>query len=1560
MKITKVDRDSFFRTVKSKINFADIVGDIGCGIRPQNFIEPKHHICIDPHKQYLDHIKEEEKNHNRFSFINTDWNGVASLFPESSLETIFLLDVIEHLEKDVAFDLLNKTKKLVTNQIVIFTPLGFIEQNHEDGKDAWGLDGGKWQEHKSGWMPEDFGEDWEFIVCENFHTHDNLGEVYETPKGAFFAIFNSKNEVTRLNPFFSVVVPTYNHADYLAEALDSLLAQSFPLWEAVVVNDGSTDNTLKVLEEYSKKDSRIKYFDKENGGVSSALNVGLQKAQGKWICWLSSDDFFEKIKLEVHFNAIIESPQIKFHISMWSLYFNEAKRKQEAKLWAPIPIDTFRVLHLFHANYIHGNSIAVERSVIQHVGFFDEKLLQGQDFDYWLRILFHYSFSFLPVRTCTTRLHEGQTTNQFFDGGVFDSTYSLIKNCAHVSFSALFPKGYLNNYKNARTCILEAISITLISNAFIHKLGYSSFLIDKIIEWFKKECPNSFRTKLIRDVKHFIKTEVKEDKPAELMVIINKLTKDKYEVCTYDFVGNIITEIQKMIDNGEQKKAMSFERFLMRSNSLKHIVWEGKEDYKPILFEYWDASEPKKLDLQNIVDWKVNPKPDDINKLDHQLTINCSVCNNEYKVLEHVKHSVEPNNIVGMCPNCKTKVEISEKEFINYINLRTSKVKQAISNNVNVAFFVKQTSVVGGGTKIVFKHINWLNSLGVEVTLFSYDKKPAWVELKANFQQINEIFEIDFYNYNQIIAFSIFDIPEFLKFCSKDKVTLFCQGYEGYHFGEDHVLMREDKYMLTQLHSLPFNTIGVSTHLIMLFKRLFNKDVKYIPNGIDLTVFGQAGEPLYKRKNSITFIGNPFHMLKGFKFLFNTLFGIQRSKHAIKNLELNVVLGFQVRDLDWWVEQLESIGLKVNIYVKLKQQEVSQLLKETRLLAVTSIYEGFSLPILEAMASGTPVISTKNLGAESFCVDCRNSYLVDYGNFEQFAEKIFAVFYNEVQVKHLVQNALSTVRDYSEYNSAKAFVKIYSEVLGVRFNEEKVKIFLNKFSNSHLRFEELHGLQKTAANKQYSGITSLILVTFNQINYTLECIQSVKDYTKVDYEIIVVDNNSSDNTVEKLSKYPDIKLIQNKENLGFPNAVNIGIRAAAGKHILILNNDTVVTKGWLDRLIDVADSDEKIGIAGPISNIVSGVQVDKNAKYQSIEEMYKYAEKVSKENKGQVQQFPRVAFLCTLIKREVIDKIGGLDERFSPGNFEDDDFCLRAQLAGYKTVIVKDVFIHHYGSKSFKANGEAAYAERMKINQQKFVDKWGADPNEIWLKGEKIKSRNIVCPVNNDEFIEAFNRTLIHSEDNEFELALKEIERAITTYNESNRKGFEQISKEDLLNLAGNISLQLGHFEKSKEFFELELVENPNSGKACLGLAETFYKAELFEEAKTMYEWAIKNGENKNEIWNKLNSINQQLGLQENHNSLELSRENEIHSIQQAEELICKSDLLNAEKILLQILNSNPNNIDALNDYAVVHIMQNNFQPALEKINKVIQLDPSNEVALDNLKYIEQEVNSIN
>lgn len=94
-----------------------------------------------------------------------------------------------------------------------------------------------------------------------------------------------------------------------------------------------------------------------------------------------------------------------------------------------------------------------------------------------------------------------------------------------------------------------------------------------------------------------------------------------------------------------------------------------------------------------------------------------------------------------------------------------------------------------------------------------------------------------------------------------------------------------------------------------------------------------------------------------------------------------------------------------------------------------------------------------------------------------------------------------------------------------------------------------------------------------------------------------------------------------------------------------------------------------------------------------------------------------------------------MTKNIPPGNYEDDDFCLRAQIAGYQSYIATDVFIYHYGSVSFKANGENSYAERIEANKKKFVNKWGNTPEGIWLNGEPYKNHSIRYPLSSDKYI---------------------------------------------------------------------------------------------------------------------------------------------------------------------------------------------------------------------------------
>ncbi len=239
-----------------------------------------------------------------------------------------------------------------------------------------------------------------------------------------------------------------------------------------------------------------------------------------------------------------------------------------------------------------------------------------------------------------------------------------------------------------------------------------------------------------------------------------------------------------------------------------------------------------------------------------------------------------------------------------------------------------------------------------------------------------------------------------------------------------------------------------------------------------------------------------------------------------------------------------------------------------------------------------------------------------------------------------------------------------------------------------------------------SSLVSIVILTCNQLEYTKLCVDSLKRYTSHPYELIFVDNGSDDGTPEYLKTIAGAKVIENAENLGFPKACNQGIEVATGDYILLLNNDVILTDQWLERLVACANSDAKIGIVGPMTNNISGQQRDEHVQYSSIEEMHHYAQLFHEKNRGNWLDCPRIVGFCMLVKREVVEKIGTLDERFGKGNFEDDDYCLRAHQAGYRTVIAGDAFIHHFGSVTFKQTTD--YNALLKENEQKFLEKWGS------------------------------------------------------------------------------------------------------------------------------------------------------------------------------------------------------------------------------------------------------------
>jgi hypothetical protein len=186
MAISYVNAQNLVPAATAKLIRTKLVLDIGCGIRPQKYISPKVHICWEPFAPYLEHLQTvlTGTTSPQYIYVKAGWAEAVEMLPPQSIDTIFLLDVVEHLDKAQGLQLLELTKPIARQQIVIYTPLGFLPQHSPNGKDVWGFNGGAWQEHKSGWLPEDFDTNWDVYVAQKYHLRNGI------EYGAILAIYN--------------------------------------------------------------------------------------------------------------------------------------------------------------------------------------------------------------------------------------------------------------------------------------------------------------------------------------------------------------------------------------------------------------------------------------------------------------------------------------------------------------------------------------------------------------------------------------------------------------------------------------------------------------------------------------------------------------------------------------------------------------------------------------------------------------------------------------------------------------------------------------------------------------------------------------------------------------------------------------------------------------------------------------------------------------------------------------------------------------------------------------------------------------------------------------------------------------------------------------------------------------------------------------------------------------------------------------------------------------------------------------------------------------------------
>ncbi len=220
------------------------------------------------------------------------------------------------------------------------------------------------------------------------------------------------------------------------------------------------------------------------------------------------------------------------------------------------------------------------------------------------------------------------------------------------------------------------------------------------------------------------------------------------------------------------------------------------------------------------------------------------------------------------------------------------------------------------------------------------------------------------------------------------------------------------------------------------------------------------------------------------------------------------------------------------------------------------------------------------------------------------------------------------------------------------------------------------------------------------------CLESLSSSRDLFHELIVVDDVSPDNAAIEAAAFEGVTLLSNEKNLGFGATCNRGLERATGEVVIFLNSDTLVPRAGLIRLVESLTSGGGIGATGPLTNNSGHGQII-DVTYTSRHNVDLFAEDLALSG-GEDREVDMLVGFCIAAKRAVLREVGGFDERFGIGQFEDNDLCYRMRRAGYKLLLVQSAFVHHEGSKSLNRRQEHP-AKLLTKNHKVFLDKWQED-----------------------------------------------------------------------------------------------------------------------------------------------------------------------------------------------------------------------------------------------------------
>ena len=246
---------------------------------------------------------------------------------------------------------------------------------------------------------------------------------------------------------------------------------------------------------------------------------------------------------------------------------------------------------------------------------------------------------------------------------------------------------------------------------------------------------------------------------------------------------------------------------------------------------------------------------------------------------------------------------------------------------------------------------------------------------------------------------------------------------------------------------------------------------------------------------------------------------------------------------------------------------------------------------------------------------------------------------------------------------------------------------------------------------------SILIVTYGNLNLTRLCLRSLQECAgPTPFEIIVVDNASSDETASYLQQVAasgllPLRVVCNTQNRGFAAANNQAAQLATGETLILLNNDTVVLPGWIEGLTAALSANPSIGMVGPVTNSC-GNEAQLGTPYPDLQQMASFAKAYTDSHVGMRTDPGMLTLFCAALPRKLWLELGGLDEGYGQGMFEDDDLAMAVRARGLQLQLVHDVYVHHYGGAAFNRLPPRHYLRLFWTNRRYFEKKW----QTIWQK----------------------------------------------------------------------------------------------------------------------------------------------------------------------------------------------------------------------------------------------------